>query len=222
MTSGAQGNAPTSGTSGSMPTPGTSSNAPTLTAPNTTPNNRRFLTDSRATLIGAIITAAAALVATFFGGRLSSSGSSVTATAQAPSLGPINLPGNDGTIGAVVDLSGTVHNLKPGQVVWTFNQPISGDPATGTYFAETGPCAISGDTWSCNNVYIGDAVSSADPEAGKGNYLIWAVILSDQDAFNVVDELRCHSTNGHPCPTISKLPGTDIAQPQKVMVIRPN
>jgi hypothetical protein len=132
------------------------------------------------------------------------------------------MPGIDGIIGAVVNLSGTVHNLKPGQVVWTFNQPISGQPGAGTYFADTGPCAVTGITWSCNNVYIGDAPSLTDPEAGKGTYLVWAIILSDQDAFNVVDELRCHSTAGHPCPTISKLPGTDIAQPQKITVIRPN
>lgn len=137
-----------------------------------------------------------------------------------PSLGPINPPGDNGIIGQVVDLSGTVYNLKPGQVVWTFNQPISGPGASSDFFADTGPCAITGNTWSCSNIYIGESPTVKNPKAGQGTYLIWAVILSDQDAFNIVNDLRCNSIPDHSCPTISTLPGTDIAQPQKITVYR--
>ena len=137
-----------------------------------------------------------------------------------PSLGPITLPGKDGIIGQVVNLSGTVYNLKPGQVVWTFNQPISDQAGSSDFFADTGPCAITGSTGSCNNIYIGESPTAKNPKAGLGTYLIWAAIISNQDAFNIVDDLRCNSTQGHPCPSISTLPGSDITQPQKITVYR--
>ena len=137
-----------------------------------------------------------------------------------PSLGSMNLPGNNGVIGQVVNLSGTVYNLKPGQAVWTFNQPISGHVGSQDFFADTGPCVTTGNTWSCDNIYIGESPTVKNPKAGQGTYIIWAVILSDQDAFNIVNDLRCSSTPGRPCPMISKLPGADITRPQKITVFR--
>lgn len=173
-------------------------------------------------LIGAFALVASSVITgfvTWANTRNSTSGHQAGGSGN-PSLGPMNLPGDNGIIGQVVNLSGTVYNLKPGQVVWTFNQPISGQAASSGYFADTGPCAITGNTWSCSNIYIGESPTAENPKAGQGTYLIWAVILSDQDAFNVVNDLRCNSAPSHPCPTISTLPGTDIAQPQKITVYR--
>jgi hypothetical protein len=198
------------------------SNLPTVNVDAASEGRRQRRSQIIAALIGAFALVISSVITgfvTWANTRNSTSGPQVAGSGN-PRLGPIDLPGDNGIIGQVVNLSGTVYNLKPGQVVWTFNQPISGQAASSGFFADTGPCAVTGNTWSCSNVYIGISPTAKDSKAGQGTYLIWAVILSDQDAFNIVNDLRCNSTPSHSCPTISALPGTDIAQPRKITVYR--
>jgi hypothetical protein len=141
------------------------------------------------------------------------------AASSPPILGSFITPGNNDTIGNVVPtLSGHVSGLKPGEMVWTFNESQS---QRNTYFPNSGPCEVSAGVWTCHDIYIGPAASSKNPNLGKGNYQIYAVIVTDQDAFDIVDHLRCNPTPKSPCTqTYSTLPGNDIAPAQSVTVDR--
>jgi hypothetical protein len=176
--------------------------------------------DSRLQYRGVLITALIGLVAvlisssvTYLSTRATSSTHRVGASSpgiQPTRLGRIKTPGPGVPVDQVVNLSGAVYNLKPDQLVWTFNQPLGS-----SYFPDSGPCPVSGNTWQCNGIYIGN-----DGAAGIGVYRIWAVVVNDQDAFNIVNELRCVSTKEDPCPSINVLPGTDITKAQEVTVDR--
>jgi hypothetical protein len=184
------------------------------------------LSDRRVQIFVALIAAGASIicstitgVVTWYATRDGSSNHSASADAV-PFLGPINEPGSDGVIGEVVALSGTVYNLKPGQMVWTFNEPTAQQPGAGSIYADSGPCTVSGNTWSCNDIYIGESPTIADPKLGQGSYIILAAIISDQDAFTLVNDLRCHTTPTNPCPGLTTVPGTDISKPQQITVYR--
>jgi hypothetical protein len=169
--------------------------------------------------IASVICSAITGVVTWTATRNGSSNHSTTADA-APYLGPINEPGSDGVIGQVVALSGTVYNLKPGEMVWTFNEPTGRQAGAGSIYADSGPCTVSGNTWSCNDIYIGETPTTADPKLGQGSYIIFAAIISDQDAFTLVNDLRCHASPTNPCPGLTTVPGTDISKPQQITVYR--
>lgn len=146
-------------------------------------------------------------------------------------LDPIQNPSDGSSINGYVDISGSVSGLKPGQMVWTFNEPYNsqGNPS-GSYFPNTGPCEVSGDTWHCSHIAIG-AVGGG-PIAGLGRYRIWAAVVSDSDAFSIVTAIRCfvsgilvppvRGVKIEPvCPvSLPSLPGKDIVAPQGITVTR--
>jgi hypothetical protein len=140
-------------------------------------------------------------------------------TTAPPALGVIISPSNDSTVGnPIPELSGRVSNLRPGEMVWTFNAPQS---QGGAYYPNTGPCPVTGGVWTCHNIYLGPAATPQNPRLGNGNYVIWAVIVSDSDAFDIVTHLRCNPTPKNTCvQAYSTLPGTDIASPQSITVDR--
>ena len=144
-------------------------------------------------------------------------------------LGPISTPQDGGTVGEFVDVSGSVSGLKAGEMIWTFNEPLS--PKGGTYYPNTGPCAVQSGKWTCNDVAIGGTYKKGE-QGTLGSYRIWAVVVGEQEASDIVRHLRCFpSGNLSPkvsgvkivaaCPnTYQSLPGSDIAAPQRITVLR--
>ena len=205
-----------------MPTP-VSPDGPDLTSDTSGSSSRSpdktSITVAKWTAISAVIVALISLAGNIFQAVHNNGGS--TPTAVKPELGPFGPPNGDSNIGQVVNLSGPVSGLARGQMVWTFNEPLR--PNGGTVFPNTGPCEVSGKTWTCNNIFIGESPTTRNPKAGQGRYLIWAAVVSEQDAFDIVSHLRCNPTPQSPCNqtyTRSTLPGRDILPPQKIRVTR--
>jgi hypothetical protein len=172
------------------------------------------------TVIGGILVALITGLTTYYAGHGSNTGTSGPVSQL--TLDPFGAPNGDSNIGWTVSLSGPVSGLRPGQMVWTFNEPLQ-EPRT--YYPDTGPCSVSAGTWTCDGVHIG-----VEGTAGLGKYRIWAVVVSTSDAFNIVNVLRC-LPSGIPgvrgvkinpaCPDLfSSLPGNDVVQPQSIEVTR--
>jgi hypothetical protein len=142
-----------------------------------------------ATLIAGALSALAVLAASFYAGtRVPASAPAAPpalTTAQGPARVTINLP-LTGDIHHLDSYSGKALNLKPGQLVWTFNQSVSKDGSfsTNTY-PDSGPCMIDYKqrTWSCPHIYVGNPNDN-------GTYRVCAAILNASDAFTVVELLR--------------------------------
>lgn len=92
-------------------------------------------------------------------------------------------PTKDGAISYPTALEGDVSGLQPGEMVWTFNQPAD-NPEAVTY-PNSGPCVVDYDhkRWKCSHIYIG-----APP--GRGGYRIWAAVVNERQAFDIVIALR--------------------------------
>lgn len=99
-------------------------------------------------------------------------------TITSPLTGIINYPDS---------YSGKAFNLRPGQLVWTFNQPVNTgtgaiDQAT---YPDSGPCDVnySRQLWVCHKVYIGRVQDT-------GTYRVCVAILNTTQAFEVVTLLK--------------------------------
>jgi hypothetical protein len=172
------------------------------------------------TVIGGILVAAITGGLTYYAGHGSNTG--IPRPVSQLTLGSFGAPNGDSNIPWEVSLSGPVSGLKPGQMVWTFNEFLK---TPGTYYPDTGPCAVNAGTWRCDHVHIGTGGKD-----GLGKYRIWAVVVSSSDAFKIVATLRCFPS-GIPsirgvtlkpaCPdTFSSLPGNDLVPAQSIEVTR--
>ena len=146
-------------------------------------------------------------------------------------LGQIQTPSDGSSISGYIDISGSVSGLKPGEMVWTFNVPYNAQGApSGSYFPNTGPCNVESGTWHCNHIAIGAVGPGSSHNLGR--YDIWATVVSDSDAFSIVNTLRCfvsgilvpdvRGVKIEPvCPSsLPSLPGQDIVTPQHITVTR--
>lgn len=140
--------------------------------------------------LASIICACIALVpssATFVVTKLlaSSSSSTVTkTTAKATPRVSISEPPS-GMVDYMSSYSGKVVNLGPGQMVWTFNQPVIHESISPLTYPNTGPCTVdyAKGTWSCADIYVGS-------QNDTGSYRVCAAILDSAEAFAVVNLLR--------------------------------
>lgn len=185
--------------------------------------------NTRWTVVGAVVVALITGLTTYFATKSSGPGGSSSASSSAAKLSfSLTNPADGSTVGQVVNVSGTVSGLSAGELIWTFNEPlISG---SGTYFPNTGPCTVTGDTWTCSGVDIGGPATLENAKDVLGPYRIWAVIVSTEDAFDIVAHIRCFPS-GKPnvagvkinpiCPdSYQVLPGSDIYTPQQTAVTR--
>jgi hypothetical protein len=141
-----------------------------------------------AAVIAALIGAAALVGVAFFAGTKTSSSGSTTTTSSKGSANPASVtidPPSTGTIHWADNYSGDAVNLQPGQLVWTFNQTVTGDSISASVYPNSGPCNVdySRHRWACNHIYVG---TSGD----KKKYRVCVAILSDSNALEVVNMLR--------------------------------
>ena len=142
-------------------------------------------------LIGAVALPAAALV-----GRVTAPQDAATPpTTPAPS-GPVKVtidqaPGDIRRVAQLDTYTGTVRNLKRGQMVWLFNQPLTtanGKPVDNTtIYADSGPCVVDEEAagWTCQMIGVGE-----EGAAGVGRYKIWVSVVDESQAFELVQVLR--------------------------------
>jgi hypothetical protein len=176
----------------------------------------------RAAWIGGICVVIAALIGvmgTLLTQHITSNGS--PASGGQVTLGPFSPPNGNSDVGQVLNnLNGSVSNLKNGQLVWVFNEPLK-DNKSHDIYPNVGPCPVSRGTWTCNPIYIGSGPLPNNPKNGQGPYKIWVAVVSEQDAYDIVNHLLCHPTRKYPCSqTYTTLPGGDIVAPQSISVDR--
>lgn len=137
-------------------------------------------------------------------------------------LGPITSPVDGDQVGPYVNLRGSVSGLNPGQMVWTFFEPFTGrGRPTGAYYPDRGPCPVVGQAWACDHIGLGYTGTAS--KSSIGQYIIWAVVVNSQEAFNIVSTIRCLASPSivPACPySVATLPGTENAPAQHVRVTR--
>jgi hypothetical protein len=111
----------------------------------------------------------------------------ISSLGHGPASVTINLPPRL-RIPLISNLSGDEKNLRPGELVWTFNQNIQGSgsgPYSPTTYPDSGPCTVNyvAQTWSCRGIYIGKSYDTS-------YYRICVAIISTEQAIVVVNTLR--------------------------------
>src|SRR3984893_4694575 len=101
-----------------------------------------------------------------------------------------NIPQNGSNVGQFINASGPVSGLKRGELIWTFNEPLFPKGGNGLYYPNTGPCVVTSGIWTCDNIDIGGAGNEI-AKKGLGPYRVWVVVVSEQDAFDIVTHVRC-------------------------------
>ena len=96
-----------------------------------------------ATIVAAVIVALSGW-GTFIGTKVTASVTNpapATGATQGPESVTINQP-SSGTIHWADNYSGGVVNLQPGQLVWTFNQTVTGNSISSSVYPNSGPCTV--------------------------------------------------------------------------------
>lgn len=133
--------------------------------------------------IAAIIAAVIGLGGIFLG-RVTAPAPGTSNSSQGATSVTINSPVN-GDISYQDSYSGNVANLRPGQLVWTFNQPVGQTGPGESVFPNSGPCAVnySNHTWICRDLYVGTFKDSR-------TYMVCAAVISTSEALQIVNQLR--------------------------------
>jgi hypothetical protein len=95
----------------------------------------------------------------------------------------------DGYIQYPDTFSGVAANLKPGQVVWTFNQSVTGRQSSTAVYPNSGPCMVGGGRWTCK-LWIGAAKDT-------GAYKVCVAVLDPPLAMQIVQGFRGDAQNYH-------------------------
>jgi hypothetical protein len=137
--------------------------------------------------LAAIVAAVAAALIGVGGGLLG------RVTAPTPSNEPqgtarvtITPPAN-GDIRHKESYSGRAVNLRPGQLVWTFNQSVGTNGPSDRVYPNSGPCTVDykNHVWSCRDIYVGELKDTRP-------FMVCAAIISDSQALQIVNKLRTH------------------------------
>jgi hypothetical protein len=95
-------------------------------------------------------------------------------------------PNTEGEVEGRYQLTGEVENFEPGQLVWSYNQPLNPDTngdgvrdgVAGPIYPDHGPCTVdSAGKFTCDLGWAGEPVSDAGQPFG-----IWAAVVDDEDA----------------------------------------
>lgn len=76
-------------------------------------------------------------------------------------------------------ISGDVRNLRPGQLIWTYDEPISAHGGEGLLYPQLGPCPVAPDnTWTCDTGFAGE------PVQGRGQrFKLWAAVVDPAQGY---------------------------------------
>lgn len=163
-------------------------------APKPKKSKKRWkLNPARATILAALIAVVGGVAGAYIApqhGATTPPAASVSSTSLGPAtLSIVEPPAAD--IHFEDNYHGRVTNLRPGQLIWTFNQTVTGGKVSEKVYPDTGPCTVnySQHQWKCIGVYVG----SAPPD--HNTYIVCAAIIDTQTAFAIVDDLRSGKKN---------------------------
>jgi hypothetical protein len=94
-----------------------------------------------------LVSIASVLSLTAFGGVLW-----WTFLGEAPQELAINRPGPDARVDRVLDVSGSVSDLRDGETVWIL---VAGGSDNAPYYPQPGPCIVDDEAWTCNDITVG-------------------------------------------------------------------
>lgn len=106
-------------------------------------------------------------------------------------------PGDGAHVDRLVPiLSGSVSDLQPGQMVWTFNASMSNPTLL---YPNLGPCPVDGNTWTCNDIYLGQDKDYCT------QFILWAVVVTDEQGYQnaLTRESTSHSMTVAQPPHVS-------------------
>jgi hypothetical protein len=100
--------------------------------------------------VGALVVAAVVLTVgvVLLRDRDSAEVTPVPASGRIAQTAKITVPVSGASVPRVVEFSGTVTGLQPGETLWIVLQRPSG----GLYYPAVGPCSVDGDEWTCPKV----------------------------------------------------------------------
>jgi hypothetical protein len=145
--------------------------------------------------------------------RTVSAAATVAAQGEPTTL-KLDNPPDSGTFSSPGTISGEVTNLKPRELIWTFNQPYDehGKPVRVIY-ANPGPCPMDGEKWQCANVYVGDQ------KKDEGHtFDVWVAVVSEEQANAIVGEALVNTYHGGPTLAEAKVPHVTGIKPVKSKV----
>jgi hypothetical protein len=145
------------------------------------------LTIAWATVIAAVIAGGFGFAGGYFSQHNTAAATPAPSTSTTP-LGPASLTITQPLTGDIHwkdNYSGQAINLQPGQLVWTFNQTVTGGNISDKVYPDTGPCMVdyTHQQWACTGVYVGS-------ESDNKTYMVCAAIIDSKTAFAIVDDLR--------------------------------
>ena len=59
-------------------------------------------------------------------------------------------------------------------MVWTFNASAANPTLL---FPNVGPCPVNGNTWTCNDIYLGQDKDYC------GQFILWAAVVTDEQGY---------------------------------------
>ena len=140
-------------------------------------HHKRTVDIGVATIVAACITAILGIVGLVYVARVTAPTSAAPKTSHGTVHISITSPAT-ATISYQSTLSGTINNLQPGQLVWTFFQFVNRNGTLGSQIYPTsGPCRVdfTSHIWTCPGAYIG-AINDSH------SYRVCAAILNFSEA----------------------------------------
>src|SRR5712692_4918148 len=102
----------------------------------------RWLTVPRATILAALIAVGGGVAGAYIAPQNKGAPTPAPSVSSTP-LGPASLTINQPSTGDIHwkdNYSGEAMSLRPGQLVWTFNQTVAGGSISDKVYPDTGPC----------------------------------------------------------------------------------
>jgi hypothetical protein len=162
-----------------------------------------------AAAIGGIATIVAALVGGLFGYRKAQGASDNIESFGPPSVHVTSAWWYDrNQLGRYV-IKGESKNLRPGQLIWTYNQPIHADGSKGPLYPDPGPCPVGPDGgWTCDAGFAGEAKSRGQ------RFMLWAMVVDERQGYAAIKTKLRLGNPGNSYTSPDDVPHVDGTQTQ--------
>jgi hypothetical protein len=170
-------------------------------------------------IIGLIGAVAAAVISGFFSYRAGQDASDKTENLGPPSVHVTSAKWvDDKEQPGRYAIDGESKNLRQGQLIWTYNQPIQPGGKKGPLYPDPGPCPVGPDgDWTCDAGFAGEA------KARGQRFLLWAMVVDERQGYAAIKTMLGQGNPGRSYISSDDVPHVDGTQTQdSFSVARPD